>query len=87
VKTGATAMPPADAHLLAVGLQHHQAGRLAEAEACYRRVLAAHPDHADPLHLLGIIAGQTGRHDLAVELTVGPKDRTDRMLLILGASA
>jgi predicted O-linked N-acetylglucosamine transferase (SPINDLY family) len=41
---------------------------LAEAEACYRQVLAAQPDHADALHLLGIIAYQTGRHDLSVEL-------------------
>jgi predicted O-linked N-acetylglucosamine transferase (SPINDLY family) len=41
---------------------------LAEAEACYRRVLAAQPDHADALHLLGIVAHQAGRHDLAVEL-------------------
>ena len=41
---------------------------MAEAEASYRRVLAAQPDHADALHLLGVIAHQVGRHDLAVEL-------------------
>ena len=29
------------------GLAHHRAGRLAEAEAAYRRVLAAQPDHPD----------------------------------------
>jgi predicted O-linked N-acetylglucosamine transferase (SPINDLY family) len=61
-------VPPAEANLLAVGLQHHQAGRLAEAEACYQRVLSAQPGHADALHLLGIIAHQAGRHDVAVEL-------------------
>ena len=61
-------MPPGDANLLGAGLKHHQAGRLVEAEACYRRVLAAQPDHADALHLLGIIAQQAGRRDLAVEL-------------------
>lgn len=54
--------------LLQAGLQHQQAGRLAEAEACYRRVLAAQPDHADALHLLGGIAHQAGHHDLAAEL-------------------
>jgi tetratricopeptide (TPR) repeat protein len=53
---------------LAAGLGHHRAGRLAEAEACYRRMLAAHPDHADALHLLGIIAHQVRRADLAVDL-------------------
>jgi len=47
---------------------HHRAGRLAEAERIYRQVLAQQPDHADALHLLGVLAGQTGRSDLAVEL-------------------
>src|ERR1700683_3338821 len=55
------------AELLATGRTHHQAGRLAEAEACYRRVPAGQPGHADALHLLGIIAQQRGRHDLAIE--------------------
>jgi tetratricopeptide (TPR) repeat protein len=56
------------AEFLAAGLKHQQAGRLAEAENCYQRVLAAQPDHADALHLLGIVAHQARRHDLAVEL-------------------
>jgi protein O-GlcNAc transferase len=59
---------PADgAELLAAGRKHHQAGRLAEAEACYRRVPAGQSGHADALHLLGMIAQQRGRHDLAVD--------------------
>ena len=52
---------------LATALQHHQAGRLHSAEQCYRRILAAEPNHADAWHLLGIIAYQVGRHELAVE--------------------
>jgi predicted O-linked N-acetylglucosamine transferase (SPINDLY family) len=52
-----------------LGLQHHQAGRLAEAEAIYRQILAAEPRHADSLHLLGVIGGQVGRMDVAIELT------------------
>ena len=56
------------AGLLSVGLDHHRAGRLAEAEIWYRRVLAAEPNHADALHLLGVIAHEFGRRDLAVKL-------------------
>jgi protein O-GlcNAc transferase len=49
-------------------LQHHQAGRLVEAEALYRQVLAAEPNHADSLHLLGVLAHQVGALDIAAEL-------------------
>jgi Flp pilus assembly protein TadD len=49
-------------------VQHHEARRLTDAERLYRQVLAANPRHADSLHLLGVIGGQTGRHDLAVDM-------------------
>ena len=52
---------------LELAVQHHQAGRLAEAEALYRRILAVQPNHADALHLIGVIAHQSGRHDLAAD--------------------
>jgi len=52
----------------ALALQHHQAGRLAEAEALYRKVLSAHPDHPGALHRLGNLAQQHGRFDLAIRL-------------------
>ncbi|MDE1146385.1 MAG: tetratricopeptide repeat protein [Azospirillaceae bacterium] len=48
--------------------QHHQAGRLAEAEAGYRQVLALAPRHADALYLLGVIHHQTGRPGEAADL-------------------
>ncbi|HXW26910.1 MAG TPA: tetratricopeptide repeat protein [Xanthobacteraceae bacterium] len=54
--------------ILAAGVEHHQAGRLFEAQTCYRRVLAVQPDNADALNLLGVLAQQSGRHDLAIEL-------------------
>lgn len=41
-------------------VQLHQGGRLAEAEAIYRRILAQHPRYPDALHLLGLIAQQNG---------------------------
>jgi tetratricopeptide (TPR) repeat protein len=49
-------------------VQHLQAGRLAEAEPLFRRVLAVNPRHTGSLHLLGVIAYQTGRPELAVDL-------------------
>jgi tetratricopeptide (TPR) repeat protein len=54
--------------LLARGLELHQAGRTAEAEAVYRRVLEADPRNADAWHLFGVLAHQTGHHDVALSL-------------------
>lgn len=50
------------------GLAHHNAGRLKEAEAEYRHILAASPDHADANHLLGVIAHQRGDHRAGITL-------------------
>jgi protein O-GlcNAc transferase len=49
-------------------IEHHRNGRLREAEALYREVLAATPRHADALHLLGVIALQSGHAEAAIEL-------------------
>lgn len=48
-------------------LAHHQAGRLDLAEAGYRTLIAAQPNHADALHLLGGIALQRQAHDQAAD--------------------
>jgi protein O-GlcNAc transferase len=50
------------------GISHHRAGRLPEAEKVYRQILARHPNHAEALHLLGVLASQVGKSDAAVEL-------------------
>jgi tetratricopeptide (TPR) repeat protein len=54
--------------VFAEALQHHQSGRLAEAEGGYQRILTMRPRHADSLHLLGVVAFQTGRFGQAVEI-------------------
>jgi tetratricopeptide (TPR) repeat protein len=61
--------------LLAEAFALQQAGRLAEAEQAYNRILAEQPDHFDSLHLLAIIFHQRGDHakalqhlDLALEI-------------------
>src|SRR5215472_17230424 len=46
----------------------HQQGKLADAERIYREILQRQPNHFDALHLLGVIAAQTRRTELAVEL-------------------
>lgn len=49
-------------------LEHHQAGRLPQAEAIYRQVLQEKPDQPDALHLLGVIAYHEGRNAASAEL-------------------
>jgi predicted O-linked N-acetylglucosamine transferase (SPINDLY family) len=53
---------------LQVALEHHQAGRLADAEEIYRKILAGNAKHVDCLHLLGVLGVQLGRTDEAIEL-------------------
>ena len=59
---------PAVEELLQRGRAHHIAGQLIEAQALYREILLASPDHADALHLLGVIASQMGQYGLGIEL-------------------
>jgi tetratricopeptide (TPR) repeat protein len=59
---------PVVQELFANALQHHQAGRLNEAERLYLQVLTIDPHHADSLHLLGVFAHQIGRPDMAATM-------------------
>ena len=49
-------------------MQHHLAGRLADAEPIYRQVIAEHPDQPDAYHRLGLLACQAGNAKQAVTL-------------------
>jgi tetratricopeptide (TPR) repeat protein len=49
-------------------IAHHQAGRLPQAEALYQEILDRQPQHVGAMLNLGVIAGQVGRNDDAVQL-------------------
>jgi len=49
-------------------LQYHQSGRIRKAEEIYKKILDVNPNHPDSLHLLGVIAHQFNKSDIAVNL-------------------
>ena len=60
--------PPDFEGAFAEAQRHHRAGRLTEAEALCRQVLAAAPRHAGSLHLLGLVACACGHPDDGIAL-------------------
>lgn len=54
--------------LLHAARAHHRAGELEQAELGYRAILAHDPDHADALHMLGLLACQLQRRDIGIPL-------------------
>jgi tetratricopeptide (TPR) repeat protein len=64
-KTDASALDPAA--LWQAGHRHLQAGQTLQAQLCGQRLLAADPNHADALHLMGRIALQDKQYDHALE--------------------
>ncbi|RSZ57513.1 tetratricopeptide repeat protein [Massilia atriviolacea] len=60
MKKNASYAPPSP---LEIAMQHHKAGRLAQAEALYRKL----DGKAEALHLLGLLYQQSGRHAEAVD--------------------
>jgi len=48
--------------------QHHQAGRLREAERLYRQILAHAPEHAEAMNYLGLLLHQSGQSKIAIDL-------------------
>ena len=53
---------------LTLALDHHMAGRFAEADILYGRILDADADNPHALHLHGVLCAQTGRLEAAVPL-------------------
>lgn len=52
--------------VLASALALHRAGDRAGASKRYARILAERPDHAEAMHMLGVLAVQEGRHQRAL---------------------
>ena len=51
-----------------LGVQHHTAGHLTEAESIYKQVLEADSNQPVALNLLGVVAHQLGKKDKVIDL-------------------
>jgi tetratricopeptide (TPR) repeat protein len=56
----------APAELRELALRHMQAGRLLDAQLCCQQALAAEPDHAETLHLMGLLFLKDRQYDHAI---------------------
>ena len=63
-----TARPEDTAAAIKAAVAHHVAGRLAEGEDLYRKVLASAPNNFDALQLLGVLKHAQGDHRQAIDL-------------------
>jgi tetratricopeptide (TPR) repeat protein/2-polyprenyl-3-methyl-5-hydroxy-6-metoxy-1,4-benzoquinol methylase len=61
-------LSPNITQLFASAVEHHQVGRLRDAERMYRLVLAYNPHHINAQYNLGLLALQAGRPDSALML-------------------
>lgn len=55
-------------NLARMAMLHHQNGQLEQAEAVYQQILQSDPNNSDAFHLLGLIAAQTGKNEIAIKL-------------------
>ena len=58
---------PISAASLPQAVELHQQGQLEQARQAYEQILVAQPEHAEAIHLLGVVDHQTGQHERAVE--------------------
>jgi predicted O-linked N-acetylglucosamine transferase (SPINDLY family) len=64
-----------------LAVNHHQAGRLAQAEPLYRKVLSIDPNHPNALHLLGLLLAQAGDPAEGIRLMQQAADRYPNIAL------
>ncbi|HEY9907785.1 MAG TPA: tetratricopeptide repeat protein [Thermosynechococcaceae cyanobacterium] len=60
--------PTANPPTIALGLERHRSGQVAQAEQIYRQILQQQPDSLDALNLLGALLYQQGQFEAAIEL-------------------
>jgi predicted O-linked N-acetylglucosamine transferase (SPINDLY family) len=76
----------------AAAVQHHRAGRLIDAERCYRQACVLEPGDAGQFHRLGVLAHQLGRNDAtdllrrAIELRPDFAEAHNDLGVIFGAT-
>lgn len=68
-QTGPAVGPDLDAKMR-LALEHHGAGRRMEAEQLYKEVIRANHNHADAIHMLGVIAHQANKQQIAQDLVL-----------------
>ena len=54
-------------NILQTALGYHHVGKLDEAATLYLQILSKEPQHADALHLMGMIAHARGDHETAID--------------------
>ena len=54
--------------LLQQAIAHHQAGRLQQAEYICREIIKIEPENANACHILGLVAHQVVRSNIAIHL-------------------
>lgn len=65
---GFSAPPASQQDLLNRAIEHHKAGRLADAKSLYETILKAEPNHVRALYMLGILALRVGQPQHAARL-------------------
>lgn len=60
--------PASAAELFATAIRREAAGKVLEAEALYRQILAQDPNHAASIARLGVMATKSGRSEIAITL-------------------
>jgi protein O-GlcNAc transferase len=68
VATAPRGRPDPLAELMQKGIELQRRGQLREANLCFHQVIAVDPMNADANHALGLLAHQTGNHEIAAKL-------------------